>query len=41
MGKVDNYGPIHESEANSVRQIRIWYSDIEDKRDFPFIRHWT
>jgi len=32
--------PKPESEAKSVRQIRIRYSDIEEKSSHPFMRHW-
>ena len=31
MRKIDDFGPKPESEAVSVRQIQIRYSDIEDK----------
>ena len=35
--KIDDFGPKQESEAKSVRQIRIRYSDIEEKVSDPFI----
>ena len=38
--KIDNSGPKSESEVKSVRQIRVRYSEIEDKRPDPFMRHW-
>ena len=40
MRKIDDSGPEQESEAKSVRQIRIRYSDIEGKLSDPFMRHW-
>ena len=40
MRKIDDSGPKQEPEAKSVRQIRIRYSDIEDNRNDPFMRHW-
>ena len=36
--KIDNFVPKNDSEAKSVRQFRIRYSDIEDRR--PDMRHW-
>ena len=38
--KIDDFGPKNESEAKSVRHIRVRYSDIEDRRPDPFVRHW-
>ena len=40
MRKITDFGPKPESEAKSVRQIRIRYLDIEDKSTDAFMRHW-
>ena len=37
--KIEDFGLKPDSEAKSVRQIRIRYSDIEDKSSDPFMRH--
>ena len=36
----EDFGPNPDSEAKSVRQIRIRYSDIEENSSDPFMRHW-
>ena len=38
--KIEDFKPKLDSEAKSVRQIRIWYSFIEEKSSDPFMRHW-
>ena len=38
--KIEDFGTKPDSEVKSVDQIWIQYSDIEEKRSDPFMRHW-
>jgi len=38
--KIEDFGSKPDSKAESVHQIRIRYSGIEEKSSDPFMRHW-